>query len=68
MYYISDWKIYTDGIRSAIKEALEAGKIQADDTVWQGPSGDAVVAADAAELDEEYGDYTDSGLVSEYLS
>lgn len=66
--YISDWAIHTKGIREILAEAVKSDKIQASDIVWRGPSGDAVVASDPASLDEQYGDYTDSGQVSEYLN
>jgi hypothetical protein len=65
--YISDWEIHTNGIRNIIQQAVENSKIVASDTVWHGPSGDAVIAATAADIEEEYGDYIDSGQVEEYL-
>lgn len=64
---IHAWSIYTTSIIDRIEKALESGHIKATDIVWQGPSGDAVVAATAAELDEEYAEYVDRGQVSEYI-
>jgi len=65
--YISAWTIHTGSLRSEIASALEQGEVAASDTVWRGPSGDAIIAATSADLDEEYAEYTDSGLVSEYV-
>lgn len=66
-HYISAWTIHTSSLRRQLAEALEKGDIRADDIVWAGPSGDAVIAATPADLDEEYAEYTDDGLVSEYI-
>lgn len=66
-HYISAWTIYTSSLRQEIAKALNQGDIKTDDIVWSGPSGDVIVAATAADLDEEYAEYTDSGLVSEYI-
>jgi len=70
MFYISSWTIDTEGLSATLAEALSKGKIKSDDVVWAGPSGDAVIAATAADLDdeEEYADYIDNGLVKEYLN
>jgi len=65
--YISAWTIHTGSLRSEIASALEQGEVAASDIVWRGPSGDAIIAASPADLDEEYTEYTDSGMVSEYL-
>jgi hypothetical protein len=67
-HYISSWKIYTSSIGQAVQEAVKAEKVKPTDIVWTGPSGDAIISESAADLDEEYADYTDSGLVSEYLA
>jgi len=66
-HYISDWEIFTSSLRTKITEALKRGDIKADDIVWGGPSGDVIIAATPADLEEEYEEYTDQGLVSEYL-
>jgi hypothetical protein len=66
-HYISAWTIFTRSLRTEIAKALDQGAIKADDIVWGGPSGDAIIAATPADLDEEYIEYTDHGLVSEYL-
>ena len=63
--YISAWTVYTDGLTSTLKDAVDSNKVSPDETVWVGPSGDAVAGDDAYEL--QYADYTDAGLVSEYL-
>ena len=65
--YVSAWEAYTTPIGVTLEAALDAGEIEANDIVWRGPSGDYVVAATSADLDEEYAEYTDSGLVSEYV-
>lgn len=65
--YISSWWAYTSGIHAILEEAVAQGKIEEDDIVWCGPSGDYVVAATAADLDDNYMEYSDGGLVSEYL-
>jgi len=72
MKHFTAWSIHTEGLNTLLKTALERGEIEPDDTVWTGPSGDAVVASDAAELtpveddDPDYGEYMDAGLVSDY--
>ena len=65
--YISNWAIWTGNIREILGVKVAQGEIKASDIVWRGPQGDAVVAATAADVEEEYGDYTDAGQVSEYL-
>jgi hypothetical protein len=65
--YISSWERHTNGLTAKIRELLDAGHVSENDTVWVGPAGDAVVASDPAELDEEYAEYTDAGTVAEYL-
>ena len=67
MKYISSWKIFTATLRQRVQEAFEQGEASPDDIVWAGPSGDAVIAATAADLGEEYGEYTNAGQVAEYL-
>ena len=67
MYYINAWRIHTSSLRTIIAEELAKGNVSENDIVWAGPGGDAVVAATAADLDEEYAEYTDAGQVSEYL-
>lgn len=66
--YISDWAIYKNGIGSEVRAAFECGDCKESDVVWRGPSGDAVIASDPAELGEEYADYSDAGQVAEYLA
>ena len=65
--YISSWEIHTGSLRKCVAQAVKDGKAATNDIVWTGPSGDAIVAATAAHLNEEYADYTDAGLVEEYL-
>lgn len=65
--YISAWEIHTRNLRNIIAKAVEARTIEESDIVWRGPSGDAVVAASPADLDEDYLDYVDSGSVEEYI-
>jgi len=67
MTYISDWAIHCNTIGMEIKRAVERGDCKGTDVVWRGPSGDAVIASDPAELGEEYEEYTDAGTVEEYL-
>lgn len=65
--YISAWEIYTENLRDIIAKAVRNGKVQLDDIVWCGPSGDAIIAATAADLGEEYAEYSDGGRCGEYL-
>ena len=67
--YISAWTIWTSTLRAELAKAVANSEIQTNDIVWSGPSGDAVIAASPYEIEdkEEYAEYTDSGLVSEYL-
>jgi hypothetical protein len=70
--YISAWKIHTGSLRKSLTDAIEAGEITEDSIVWRGLGGDAVVTSTPADLldpavAEDYADYSDSGLVSEYL-
>ncbi|MCP4540646.1 MAG: hypothetical protein GY832_26205 [Chloroflexi bacterium] len=65
--YISAWEIYKGNFSQILADAVESGKIQTTDTVWNGPSGDAIIASDPASLDEEYSEYVDGGEVGEYL-
>jgi len=67
-HYISSWEIYTSSISQELQKALTDNKIGTESIVWTGPSGDAIVADSAGDLDEEYAEYVDSGLVSEYIS
>lgn len=64
--YISAWEIQKRHIGLILSDAVGEDKIQDTDIVWTGPSGDAVIASDPAELDEQYADYTDAGQVDEY--
>jgi hypothetical protein len=65
--YINEWEIFKGNLSQILAAALKAGKADADDTVWRGPSGGAVIASDPADLDEEYAEYTDAGTVAEYI-
>jgi len=65
--YIGDWEIYQSNITEIVRAAFEHGECEPKDVVWRGPSGDAIIASDPAELDEEYAEYTDAGTVDEYL-
>ncbi len=67
MTYISGWEIHTGSLGQSVAQAVELGKVELTDTVWVGPGGDAVIANTAADLDEEYADYSDGGLVEEYV-
>jgi hypothetical protein len=72
--YISAWEIYTGSLRNILKSAVGREEIKSSDIVWRGPSGDAVVTGDAADLSQDdddapdYSDYVDSGQVNEYLN
>lgn len=66
--YFSAWTIHTETFAGAFQRALTANRIDASDTVWRGPSGDAMVtSSDDSVLDEDYGDYTEDGIVENYL-
>ena len=67
--YIGAWTIHTSSLRRELQTALQRDEITATDIVWAGPSGDVVVAATASDIEdiEEYAEYIDSGMVSEYL-
>jgi len=65
MEYISSWQIHTGSLHKSLEALLAAGKIKANDTVWYGPSGDAVVGYVD---DEEYLDYVDKGTVQAILA
>jgi len=67
MKYISAWRIYTGNLRGIIAQAVQDGEIETSDIVWRGPSGDVVVAPTAADLDEDYVEFVDSGQIGEYL-
>lgn len=65
--YISAWRIHTSNLHAIIAEEAAKGNVKKSDIVWMGPSGDAIITATPADLNEEYADYTDAGQVSEYL-
>ena len=65
--YISSWEIYTKSLGQRLQERLSAGKIAPTDTIWYGPSGDAIVLPNVPD-DEEYLDYIDKGTVAEILA
>ena len=65
--YISAWAVYTKGLAAKVQQLFHSNYVNRDDVVWVGPSGDAIICADAGGLGEEYGDYMDGGLVEEYL-
>ena len=64
--YFTAWDIYTQTFAGAFQQALTNNQIDASNTVYRGPSGDAVVIEDD-ELDEEYADYVEDGIVEDYL-
>ena len=64
--FISAWTRFSN-LGKVLKGFIAAGDIAATDTVWQGPDGSVVVAPTAGHLDDEYADYVDEGLVSEYV-
>ncbi len=67
--YFSAWTIHTQTFAGAFQQALTNNQIGAADTVYRGPSGDAlVVTDDDCLLDEEYADYTEDGVVEDYLT
>ena len=67
--YFSAWTIHTETYAGAFQQALTDNQIDASDIVWRGPSGDAMVtSADDYLLDEEYAEYTEDGIVEDYLS
>jgi len=66
--YIGSWEISTGSLCNILAQAVDAGEIEPTDIVWSGPSGDAVVAKSAYDVEEEYGEYVDGGQVSEYLT
>ena len=65
--HISAWEIFTGSLRQILSSAFSRGEIREGDTVWNGPSGDSIVASTASDLEEEYEEYADGGLVQEYL-
>lgn len=65
--YISAEKADTNGIAKVLEDALSDGHIEANDIVWQGPSGDYFVAASPAGLDGDYAEYSDGGTVTEFI-
>jgi hypothetical protein len=66
--FFTSWQIHTDGLRQLVTKALEDSEVAENDVVWCGPDGSAVVAASPADLeDTEYAEYTDSGMVAEYI-
>ena len=65
MEYISSWQIYTGSLHKSLEALVKMGKIKTSDTVWYGPSGDAVVGYID---DEEYLDYVDEGTVQDILA
>lgn len=68
MKHFSSWEIARSGsLRNILTKALKAGKVRRDDVVWRGPDGSVAVGADAADLDDEYTDFTASGSVDEYI-
>jgi len=65
MLYFNAWQVYTTGIRNLINKAfIDGGEIDTNSTVWVGPDGSYAVGDS---YDEEYSEYTDAGLVEEYL-
>lgn len=66
--YFSAWAIHTQTFAGAFQAALTGNQIDASWGVYRGPSGDAVVAENIAELGEDYANYTEDGVVEDYLS
>ena len=66
--YFTAWTIHAHGFAGAFQQALTDNQIGASWNVYRGPSGDAVVAENIAELDEEYADYIEDGIVEDYLN
>ncbi|MCB0047911.1 MAG: hypothetical protein KDD92_20990 [Caldilineaceae bacterium] len=67
MLYISSWEAHVNPVSGMLKEAVDNGEIEANDVVWSGPSGDYVICGSPADLDEDYMEYSDSGLVAEWI-
>ena len=65
--YISSWEIYTTSLKLRLQDRLDAGKVAPTDTIWYGPSGDAIVLPNVPD-DDEYLEYTDQGTVQDILS
>jgi len=69
--YISAWKMDTGNVTDMLESAIETGEIKTTDTIWTGPSGDCVIAADPIDIDgyDEYqfSDYSDTGTVAEWI-
>ena len=66
--YFDSWTIYTQTFAGAFQDALTNNQIGSSWGVYRGPSGDAVVAENIAELDEDYADYVEDGIVEDYLA
>ena len=66
--YFDSWTIHTQTFAGAFQQALTDNQIGASWGVYRGPSGDAVVAENIAELGEVYADYVEDGIVEDYLS
>lgn len=69
MKHIGSWEIDTGSLAEILRQALDAGEIGADDIIWGGPSGDAVIAPTPFEIEgTDYDEYLDEGTVAEYLA
>ena len=67
--YFTAWTIHTQTFAGAFQQALTDNQIGAADIVFRGPSGDAlVVTEDDLVLDDEYADYTEDGIIEDYLT
>jgi len=66
--HFTSWTIHVETLAGAFQKALTDNQIDASWGVYRGPSGDAVVADNIAELDEDYADYVEDGIVEDYLS
>ena len=64
MIYFNAWKVYAKGIRSLIQKAFAEGDVDRNSTVWVASDGSYAIGDT---YDEGYEEYTDAGLVEEYL-
>ena len=63
--YLSPWRIYTSKLSKLLEDAVENGVIDRKDTVFQGPDGSLVIGSEAD--DSQYSEYSDAGIVKEYI-
>ena len=65
--YFTAWTIHVETPANAFQDALTNNQIDSSWGVYRGPSGDIVVAENIGELDDEYADYIEDGIVEDYL-